>query len=158
MKAPEAATKEPSKIMPPPMKEKPSPATSQYEEQASPAAKNMVTGRTPSSASSPTAVTKTVPREERLPSSLPKDVAQFAVGKFTVQVAAYPLEAEAQRMASDLREKGYSAFYVPANVKGQVFYRVSVGQFATQKEAQTYRTDFLAKSKIGSAIVQRISE
>jgi hypothetical protein len=33
-----------------------------------------------------------------------------------------------------------------------------VGQFATQKEATTYRAEFLAKSKMGSAIVQKISE
>lgn len=125
--------------------------------QASDAAKNVAQGKTPTAPEAPVQVKK-VTKEERLPSSLPKDVAQYAVGKFTVQVAAYPQESDAQKMASDLKGKGYSAFYIPANVKGTTYYRVSVGQFATQKEATTYRTEFLAKSKMGSAIVQKISE
>lgn len=124
---------------------------------ASEAAKNVAQGKAPT-APEVSAPAKKVTKEERLPSSLPKDVAQYAVGKFTVQVAAYPQEAEAQKMASDLKTKGYSAFYIPANVKGTTYYRVSVGQFATQKEATTYRAEFLAKSKMGSAIVQKISE
>lgn len=126
--------------------------------QASDAAKNVAQGKAPTAPETPAAAPKKATREERLPSSLPKDVAQYAVGKFTVQVAAYPQEAEAQKMASDLKTKGYSAFYIPANVKGTTYYRVSVGQFATQKEATSYRAEFLAKSKLGSAIVQKISE
>lgn len=124
---------------------------------ASDAAKNVAQGKAPT-APETQAPAKKVTKEDRLPSSLPKDVAQYAVGKFTVQVAAYPQESEAQKMASDLKTKGYSAFYIPANVKGTTYYRVSVGQFATQKEATTYRAEFLAKSKMGSAIVQKISE
>lgn len=120
------------------------------------AAKNIVAGKTPTAVEHTAKQTTT--QEERLPSSLPKDVAQFSVGKFTVQVAAYTEEAEAQKMASDLKNKGYSAFYVPANVKGKTYYRVSVGQFATQKEAQNYRAEFLNKAKVGSAIVQKITE
>lgn len=133
----------------------PSSAKSEVHHEPSTAAKSVSAGHAP--------VTTTVPKNEkveanRIPSSLPKDVAQFSVGKFTVQVASYPQESEAQKMASDLKSKGYSAFYIPANVKGQTYFRVSVGQFATQKEAQSYRSEFLAKSKVESAIVQKISE
>lgn len=96
--------------------------------------------------------------EERLPSSLPKDVANFSVGKFTVQIASYADETEAKAKASDLKESGYAAFYIPANIKGKVWYRVSVGQFATQKEAQNYRNKLLSSSKVNSAIVQKITE
>lgn len=137
---------------------KASPITSNNE--VSDAAKNVAQGKAPTTTTAEhgTATTKAAPVKERVPSSLPKDVAQYAVGKFTVQVAAYPVEAEAQKMASDLKNKGYSAFYVPATVKGTTYYRVSVGQFATQKEATTYRGEFLAKSKLSSAIVQKISE
>ena len=96
--------------------------------------------------------------EERLPSSLPKDVANFSVGKFTVQIASYADETEAKTKASELKESGYAAFYIPANIKGKVWYRVSVGQFATQKEAQNYRNKLLSSSKVNSAIVQKITE
>lgn len=103
-------------------------------------------------------VEKKAVTKDRIPSSLPKDVAQYSVGKFTVQVAAYTEEAEAQRMASDLKKKGYSAFYIPADVKGKMYYRVSVGQFATQKEAQSYRTELLEKAKVSAAMVQKITQ
>ncbi len=107
-----------------------------------------------------TATAKKTPAktETRVPTSLPKDVAQYSVGKFTVQVASYPEESVAQKMASDLKDKGYSAFYIPANIKGKTYYRVSVGQFATQKEAQAYRSEFMGKAKMTSAIVQKITE
>jgi cell division septation protein DedD len=97
-------------------------------------------------------------QSERVPSSLPKNVAQYAVGKFTVQIASYADEAEAQKTASELKDKGYSAFYVPASINGKTWYRVSVGQFVTQKEAQGYRNEFIRSSKVTSAIVQKISQ
>lgn len=125
-------------------------------EEPSSAARNIASGKAPTQA--PVETAKTVKQEDRRPTALPKDVAAFSVGKFTVQVASYADEAEAQKFASELKDKGYSAFYIPANIKGKTWYRVSVGQFATQKEAQTYRTEFLSKSKVGSAIVQKITE
>jgi septal ring-binding cell division protein DamX len=125
--------------------------------EASSTAKNLAAGKAPTNTENK-AATKTATPEERRPSSLPKDVAAFSVGKFTVQVASYPDEAEAQKHASELKDKGYSAFYVPANIKGKTYYRVSVGQFATQKEAQSYRAEFIGKAKVGSAIVQKITE
>lgn len=93
---------------------------------------------------------------ERVPTALPKEVAQYTVGKFTVQVASYDNELEAQKVASDLKGKGYSAFYVPAKIQGKTWYRVSVGQFTTQKEAASYRTEFMNTSKMTTAIVQKI--
>jgi len=121
-------------------------------------AKNLAAGKAPVTTETKAVAKSATTVEERRPSSLPKDVAAFSVGKFTVQVASYPDEAEAQKHASDLKDKGYSAFYVPANIKGKTFYRVSVGQFATQKEAQSYRSEFIGKAKVGSAIVQKITE
>lgn len=126
-------------------------------EEPSLAAKNIAAGKMPALAE-PSAAKKGQSPEDRIPSSLPKDVAQYSVGKFTVQIASYADEAEAQKTASDLKNKGYSAFYIPANIKGKTWYRVSVGQFATQKEAQSYRTEFMNTSKVTSAIVQRITE
>ena len=122
-------------------------------------AQELAAGKTPATGheAKPVAAT-TVSKENRIPSSLPKDVAQYSVGKFTVQVAAYGDEAEAKKMASDLKGKGYSAFYIPANVKGKTWYRVSVGQFATQKEAQTYRGELMTNANISSAMVQKITE
>ncbi len=135
-------------------KEKATPVSKANE--PSSAAKEIAAGKNPI-ATEHKATTATT-KEARVPSSLPKDVAAYTVGKFTVQVASYADEAEAQKFASDLKDKGYSAFYVPANIKGKTWFRVSVGQFATPKEAATYRTEILSKAKVGSAIVQKITE
>lgn len=93
----------------------------------------------------------------RIPSALPKEVASSAIGKFTVQVASYGTEKEAQTQAADLKGKGFSAFYVSAKVKGATWYRVNVGLFTTQKEADSYKKDLLARAKISSAIVQKVA-
>ncbi len=103
-------------------------------------------------------VKKDKSHEERIPTSLPKNPAQFNVGKFTIQVASYAKEIEAQKLAGDLKGKGFSAYYVPAQIKGATWYRVSVGQFATVNEANEFKTDFIEKSKIQSAIVTKITK
>jgi len=100
----------------------------------------------------------------RIPSSLPKEISGSAIGKYTVQVASYPEEEEAKKMASELKSKGFSAFYVSAKLKDRkagtdkTWYRVSVGLFETKKEADAYKNDLLARSKVTSAIVQQITE
>ncbi len=117
------------------------------------AAKNIAHGKAVTAAATEE---KKADKDNRVPSSIPKDVGQYSVGKFTVQVGAYAKEDEAQKIAGDLKSKGFSAFYIPANVKGQTWYRVSVGLFATPKEAQDYRTELMSKAKLNTALVQKI--
>ncbi len=93
----------------------------------------------------------------RIPAALPKEVASSAIGKFTVQVASYSTEKEAQNMSAELKGKGFSAFYVSAKVKGQTWYRVSVGLFTTTKEAEAYKKDLITRAKVASALVTKIT-
>ncbi|AGH94823.1 SPOR domain-containing protein [Pseudobdellovibrio exovorus] len=108
-------------------------------------------------------VTSAPRAEDRVPASVnpqkiaAKPAAKEASPMFTVQVGAYPTEAEAADMTQTLQRQGYKTSYVPANVNGKTWYRVSVGLFGTIKEAQDYKTEFLSKTKLGSAIVQRVS-
>jgi cell division protein FtsN len=117
------------------------------------AAKNIAHGKTATAAVNEE---KKAEKDNRIPSSIPKDVGQYSAGKFTVQVGAYAKEEEAQKIAGDLKSKGFSAFYIPATVKGQTWFRVSVGLFATPKEAQDYRTELMSKAKLNTALVQKI--
>lgn len=123
---------------------------------ASTPAQNIVAGQpaVPAKAAAPAQKTA----ENRLPSSIPKDVAHYSVGKYTVQIAAFPTETDAKARAEDLKNKGYSAFYVPANVKGKTWYRVSVGLFATEEEAKAHREEIMAKAKLTTAIIQKITQ
>lgn len=94
----------------------------------------------------------------RIPSALPKEVAASStLGKYTVQVASYPSEQEAQKRAAELKEKGFSAFYITAKIKNQTWYRVNVGLFTTQKEADAYKKDLISKAQVPSPIVQKLS-
>ncbi len=92
---------------------------------------------------------------ERQPSSLPKTVANDVVGKFTVQVSAYTKEPDAVEHTKALKDKGFSAFYIPATVSGQTWFRVNVGLYSTSKEAQDYMKKIVG-ADIKSAIVKKI--
>lgn len=92
--------------------------------------------------------------ESRIPSSLPGTAT--SVGKFTIQVSSYQSEEDAQKHAEALKGKGFSAFYISADVKGTKWYRVSVGLFATKAEANTYMSEFKKQANVTSALVQKI--
>ena len=93
--------------------------------------------------------------EVRIPASInPKT--QVVPMHYTVQIGAYPTQTEAEKITKDLQSKGYKTAFVPATVNGQTWFRVNVGLFGTVKEAQDYKKEFLEKTKITSAIVQRV--
>ena len=129
------------------------------EEAASPAAEKVAHGEAPSHAEKTKATAKAGPA-----ATLPKEVAGSTLGKYTVQVASYPTEEEAKKLSGSLKDQGFSAFYVATKIKDRkantekTWYRVSVGLFATQKEASTYKTELMARAKVGSAMVQKITE
>lgn len=94
--------------------------------------------------------------ENRLPSSLPKDISQYALGKFTVQIASYNTKEEAEKRAQKLKDQGYQTNVFPAKVADKMWYRVSFGLFGTNEEAQAERTKYLEKFKTESALVQKV--
>lgn len=96
------------------------------------------------------------PKKVRQPTSILPSVATSSVGKYTIQVASYAMEAEAKAHASELKQKGWNAFYVPAEVSSKTWYRVSVGLFPDQKSAQSFRQELMKQSSISDAIVQKI--
>lgn len=95
-------------------------------------------------------------KAKRGPDSSFPALAQSAVGKYTVQVASYPNEQEAKKHAATLKAQGVNAFYLPAMVKNQTWYRVSVGFYANYKSAVEARKKLLKDTKISRAIVSKI--
>lgn len=77
-------------------------------------------------------------------------------GQYTVQVGSFPTSADASKLSQELVAKGFKSSFIPAQVNGQTYYRVNVGLFGTVREAQDYKKDFLEKTKLTAAIVQRI--
>lgn len=60
---------------------------------------------------------------------------EWADAGWTVQVNATTNPQQAQDLARSLRAKGYDAYTVQAPVRGQTWYRVRVGRFASRDKA-----------------------
>lgn len=99
---------------------------------------------------------KVMKKNETAAAAAKAELTSAPQGKYTVQIAAYPSEGEAQKTSAGLKEKGFSAFYVPAKVKDKTWYRVSVGLFPTSEEADEYRKK-LDKEGITKTIVQKVT-
>tara|TARA_Y100001958_G_C21243033_1_gene571636 strand:- start:2736 stop:3677 length:942 start_codon:yes stop_codon:yes gene_type:complete len=97
-----------------------------------------------------------VVEKPRKPSSSLPGIASTSIGKYTVQVAAYASEGDARKYASQLKSKGWNAFYVPADVKGTTWYRVSVGLFEEPASANSFKSKFLKTSGAKDALVVKI--
>ncbi len=91
----------------------------------------------------------------RKPASVLPILNPTSIGKYTVQIASYATEKEAKIHAEKLKPE-YFAFYVPANIKGKIWYRVSIGLFEGRKSANHFRKELLKQASISSAIVQKI--
>jgi len=80
--------------------------------------------------------TKTMPNNiSKASKALPKDI-QKSGRPYTIQVAVYTKEEDAQRLINTLTDKNYEASYVKtASSKGLPRYRVYVGNFGTKEAA-----------------------
>ena len=58
---------------------------------------------------------------------------------WAVQISAAPTRKVADKLVQQLKAKGYDGYVVEANVKGQTYYRVRVGRFSKQEEAESIR-------------------
>ena len=120
--------------------------------QPSKAALRLAVGQSPSEK-----VVEKKSESNRIPSSLPKEVAASSIGKFTIQIASYPDEAEAQKLAEQLKSKKLEAFYVPAKVKGKTFYRVNIGLYSSSKEAKSELDKVAKLTSVSTPIIQKIA-
>src|SRR5262249_361323 len=68
-----------------------------------------------------------------------------------VQVNAYPDERSAQRLVERLKQKGYDAYVVTANIKGRDWYRVRIGHFPARAQAKEYLEQLQAKEDFPKA-------
>jgi cell division septation protein DedD len=61
---------------------------------------------------------------------------------WSVQISAAPTKNVADELVQQLKAKGYDGYVVEANVKGQTYYRVRVGHFASREAAEPGRQSF----------------
>lgn len=69
--------------------------------------------------------------------------------KFTLQLSSFQTRAEADSFAADLQKSGYTPYIVSADVENKgTWFRVRIGQFASQDDAMAAKSDFESKQKI----------
>jgi general secretion pathway protein D len=74
-----------------------------------------------------------------------------------VQVASLPQEKDADQMAATLRQKGYDARVIRAEVDHRLRYRVRVGQLTTRNEAIELNNTLKANEKFADSYVSRVN-
>jgi general secretion pathway protein D len=74
-----------------------------------------------------------------------------------VQVASLPQEKDADQMAATLRQKGYDARVIRAEIDNRLRYRVRVGQLTTRNEAVELNNTLKANEKFADSYVSRVA-
>ena len=72
---------------------------------------------------------------------------------WSVQISAAPTKNIADKLAQQLKAKGYDGYVVEANVKGQTYYRVRVGRLPNREEAESTRQSLALHESYEQAFV-----
>jgi len=96
--------------------------------------------------------------KNKLGRMISSEMAQKGIGKYTVQVAAFSSQEEAEKKVNELKTLKLEAFSTETTVKGHQWYRVNVGVFATIKEAQSQKAQLADQAKITNAIIQKVAK
>ena len=77
----------------------------------------------------------------------------LSANPWSVQISATQDQTAAQLLQEKLKNKGFDAFIVEAEINSGRWYRVRVGRFSTSQEADKTRQDLQAKENLASAFV-----
>jgi cell division septation protein DedD len=72
---------------------------------------------------------------------------------WSVQIKSSPDKKFADTWANRLKAKGYDAFVVEGDVKGQTWYRVRVGRFAAKQDAEELRAALESKEGLSGGFL-----
>lgn len=116
---------------------------------ASPTAPEKTPTRLPPTATKAPPTTRPTPR----PTAPSAPTQSRATGQWSVQVGATTDSREALDMTLRLRARGFQAYTVQAPLRGQTWYRVRVGRFATREEAREVETQLRRTGEFQGAYV-----
>jgi cell division septation protein DedD len=92
------------------------------------------------------------PESESIPA--PSRVSE---GQYAVQVASFAVSADAERLATGLKGKGYEGVYISdePGPDGTIRYRVKIGHYRTYADAQELQAKLKSRERIHDAFVSR---
>jgi cell division septation protein DedD len=96
--------------------------------------------------------------EEAPPEPKPRAGEPLAGPRYAVHVSSFKDIGRVGAEVSYLEKLGYETKVTEVEIKGIVWFRVLVGEYATQEEAEETRRELLALKRITSARVERIEE
>jgi cell division septation protein DedD len=73
--------------------------------------------------------------------------------RWMVQVGSFPSPTEAQQLANQLRQRGYDAYLIKAEVGAKTWYRVRVGRLNNEGEALELQQRLKTVEKIDQSVV-----
>ncbi|MBI2361438.1 MAG: SPOR domain-containing protein [Deltaproteobacteria bacterium] len=89
------------------------------------------------------------PAPRRAPSGgAEKAPAKAEAGVWAVQVHAFPQAGDANRLAKQLKDKGYDAYVVSTTIRGKTWHRVRVGHLATRAGAKALQEELKVKENL----------
>jgi hypothetical protein len=103
-------------------------------------------------------VDRTEVREEIVPKPEPPEAGPPSGPLYAVHVASFKDMDRVGAEVSYLEKQGYETRVVEVEIKGAVWFRVLVGEFATREDADEVRQELLALRRISYAQVVRIEE
>ena len=77
-----------------------------------------------------------------------KPAAPKVIPRYTVQVAAFTTQADAEKLIAQLHKKGHAAYLLATQLSTGMSYRVRVGKYATREEATKAAQQLAAKEKL----------
>ena len=83
----------------------------------------------------------------------PEPVVSVVTDPFTLQVAAYLKESDAQRYVDQLQEKGLEAYWTRASGSGKAWYQVRISHYKTKADARSVGESLKKRGLIGDYYV-----
>jgi rare lipoprotein A len=77
----------------------------------------------------------------------------YDVGSYTVQVGSFKEYANAERLSGEMKKRCGSSETRPANVNGEIFYRVYAGKYDSLRAAEAAEGKFVEQGFPGSFVV-----
>ena len=98
------------------------------------------------------------PVQEESAGHEPSDDSALAGVRFAIHVASFRQIARAGKEKEYLEKKGFTAKVVAIDIKGEEWFRIFVGDYATREEAARARTELMDAANVGYARIIKLEE
>jgi len=88
----------------------------------------------------------------------PEKVTPTAGPRYAIHIASFKELSRAGRETEYFERAGYEVRVVEVNIKGEIWFRVLVGNYATREEAITERVEIRAMKRVGYARVVKLTQ